>query len=85
MATITAANALAAEAGVEPVPTFLSQIRMFLWLASGMFSVSSLALAFLDYFVAASPAQAATHFVAALAAAGLFGSATLLEFGPDEA
>ncbi len=85
MATVTAADALAAEAALAPAPTFLSQLRMFLWLASGLFSMSSLALAFLDYFVAGSPSQATTHFVAALAAAGLFGSATLLEFGPEEA
>ena len=85
MATITATEAIAADAALLSAPSLLGQFRMFLWLASGMFSVSALALAFLDYVVAGSPTQAVTHFVAAVAAAGLFGSATLLELGPDEA
>ncbi len=85
MSTATANEALPAEALLEAAPTFLAQVRTFLWLASGMFSTSSLALAFLDFFAARSAAQAGTHFLAAIVTGGLFGVATLLKLGPDEA
>ncbi len=91
MATITSAEGMAPEALLPPIPGVTQvrnllwpQLRTFLWLASGMFSVSALALAFLDFMYAGSADQAATHFLAAVAAAALFGSATLLKLGPDE-
>lgn len=84
MATISAAENVTAEAVLSPV-SFVSQIRTFLWLSSGMFSVSALALAFLDYWMISSASQAATHFLAAVIAAGLFGFATVLKLGPSEA
>lgn len=85
MATTTVTEAAAAATDAEPALAFIGQVRLFLWLASGMFSTSSLALAFLDYWAAGSSAQATTHFFAAIVAAGLFGFATLLKLGPDEA
>ena len=85
MATTIGAEALHAEPLLEPAPTLLAQFRKFLWAASGMFSTSSLSLAFLDYFAGGSTELAATHFLAAVAAAGLFGVATFLKLGPDEA
>ena len=85
MATTTAVEALNAEPLLEPAPTLIAQFRKFLWAASGMFSTSSLSLAFLDYFAGGATQQAATHFLAAVAAAGLFGVATFLKLGPDEA
>jgi len=84
MATTTANEALSAEAVLDSA-LLIVQFRKFLWLASGMFSTSSLALAFLDYFAVGSFTQAGTHFLAAIAAAGLFGVATVLKLGPDEA
>jgi len=83
MATTSATESVA-DAVLSPV-SLISQIRFFLWLASGMFSTSALALAFIDYFVVASSEQAATHFLAAIVSAALFGVATLLKLGPAEA
>jgi hypothetical protein len=85
MATTTATEAVTLEPVLEDAPTLVAQFRKFLWLASGLFSTSSLALAFGDFFAAGSIEAASTHFLAALAAAGLFGIATLLKLGPDEA
>ncbi len=85
MATTTVAEARNAEPLLEPAPTLVAQVRKFLWAASGMFSTSSLSLAFLDYFTGGSSQQAATHFLAAVVAAALFGVATFLKLGPDEA
>lgn len=85
MATTTALETLPAEAEREAAPDLLAQFRKFLWLSSGLFSSSSLALAFADYFAAGAYQQAGTHFLAAVVAAGLFGIATLLKLGPDEA
>ena len=71
---------------LETVPVSLvAQVRTFLWLASGMFSTSSLALAFLDYMMVSSEGQATTHFLAAVVSAALFGVATVLKLGPSEA
>ncbi|HYM39307.1 MAG TPA: hypothetical protein VEY12_04060 [Thermoplasmata archaeon] len=84
MATITSAESVPSEAAIAPV-SLISQVRTFLWLASGMFSTSALALAFLDYWVVASSSQATTHFVAAVVSAALFGVATVFKLGPAEA
>ncbi len=89
MATTTATETFTQETAFEPVlepaPTLLSQFRTFLWLSSGMFSTASLAIAFLDYFAAEAVGPAAVHFAAAVVAGGLFGLATFLKLGPDEA
>lgn len=85
MATIGAMENHSGELVPEAAPTLTTQLRKFLWVASGMFSTSSLALAFLDSFTAASYDQTVTHFLAAMAAAGLFAVATILKLGPDEA
>ncbi len=85
MATTTATEAVALEPSLEASSTLIAQFRKFLWVASGLFSTSSLALAFLDFFAAGAYAQANTHFAAAVAAAALFGVATVLKLGPDEA
>lgn len=85
MATTTATEALVAEPAVEASPTLLSQARKFLWVASGLFSTSSLTIAFLDYFFAEAYEPAATHFIAAVAAGVLFFVASFLKLGPEEA
>lgn len=90
MATVTPAEVAVADAHATADPVavrfpFFAQVRKFLWLASGMFSVSALALAFVDYWVVASSARAETHFVAAVISAALFGLATFLKLGPSEA
>lgn len=87
MATIAATESAPAEAVIvsEAPVSFISQIRTFLWLSSGMFSMSALALAFLDYWMVASSSQAELHVFAAIASALLFGLATILKLGPSEA
>lgn len=86
MATTTSVESAAPDAEIVlPVASLASQFRHFLWLASGMFSMSAFALAFLDYWTLGPAGQAATHFLAAVAAAALFGVATFLKFGPDVA
>jgi hypothetical protein len=84
MAVITAAEDVAGAAAFPSV-SLVTQIRTFLWLASGMFSVSALALAFLDYWIVSAAEQAGTHFLAAVVSAVLFGLATVLKLGPSEA
>jgi hypothetical protein len=83
MATTTAAQT--APAAAARSLSLRSQFRFFFCLSSGMFSMSALALAFLDHWGLGSAGQAATYFMATVVAAGLFGIATVLEFGPDQA
>ncbi len=45
----------------------------------------SLAIAFGDFFAAGAYQAANTHFLAAVVSAVLFGIATFLKLGPDEA
>lgn len=85
MATTTATESFAIEPTFEAAPTLVAQLRTFLWLASGLFSTSSLAIAFVDVFVAEAYAQASTHFIAAVVAAVIFGVATVMKLGPDVA
>lgn len=90
MATVTPAEIAVTDVHATPDAVavnlpLIAQLRKFLWLASGMFSVSALALAFGDYWVVGSAAQAETHFVAAILSAALFGLATFLKLGPSEA
>lgn len=84
MEAIAAAESVSVDA-VTPAVSLGSQIRTFLWLASGMFSTSALALAFLDYWIVSSSSQAGTHFLAAIVVGALFAVATVLKLGPSEA
>ena len=84
MATIAAAENVTGDTALTVV-SLVAQVRTFLWLASGMFSMSALALAFLDFWIVSAADQAGTHFLAAIVSAALFGLATLLKLGPSEA
>jgi len=86
MATTTAVESVPVDADATvPAASLLSQFRHFFWLSAGMFSMSALALAFLEYWTLGPAEQAATHFLAAVVSAVLFGVATFLKLGPDEA
>lgn len=85
MATIGAEGVPSESVGFEPAPSLATQFRHFLWLSSGMFSMSAFALAFLEFWSAGPIEQGTTHFLAAVVSAVLFGLATFLKLGPDEA
>jgi hypothetical protein len=86
VATTTAVESVPADADATlPAVSFVSQVRHFLWLSSGMFSMSALALAFLEYWTLGPAEQATSLFLAAVSSAALFAAATFLKFGPDEA
>ncbi len=85
MASIAVENVPGEAEAVLPAVSLISQVRHFLWLSSGMFSMSAFALAFVDYWTLGPAEQAATHFVAAVLSAALFGAATFLKFDPDDA
>lgn len=61
------------------------RVRRFVWVATGMFSAASLAIAFMGYFWSASFDGAASHFMASMVSGGLFGLTSFLKFGPSEA
>jgi hypothetical protein len=61
------------------------RMRRFVWLSTGMFSAASLAMAFVGYFFAGSFEGAGSHFLASIVSGGLFGIASVLKFGMDEA
>ncbi|TLZ46040.1 MAG: hypothetical protein E6K19_01580 [Methanobacteriota archaeon] len=61
------------------------RMRRFVWLSTGMFSAASLALAFVGYFFAGSFEGAGSHFLASMVSGGMFGIASVLKFGVDEA
>ncbi len=84
MATVTANEELTVPAAPEAL-SLLAQVRTFVWVSSGMFSASALAIAFLGYVLAGAEQVAGTHFLAAVLSAVLFGVATILKLGPDEA
>jgi hypothetical protein len=65
--------------------TFVGRIRKFVWLSSGLFSAASLAIPGIGLFAYGTIDGMATNFVAAVVSASLFGVATLLHFGPNEA
>ena len=70
----------------EPADLTLSQrMRKFLWLSSGLFSAASFLIPALGYVAFGSFEGASTNFIAAVASACLFGLASLLHFGPEEA
>ena len=82
MATQAATSAF--DDTVEEVrATFATQIREFLWLASGMFSAAALFLSFVGYFSLGAVEDATRNFLAAVISSVLFGGCTLLRFGPD--
>ena len=83
MAT-NATHTTSAAATVTLAP-IANRLRFFVWLSSGMFSMSALALAFVDYWTLGSASQAASHFVAALVSAGMFGLASVFKLGPVQA
>lgn len=60
------------------------RMRMFFWLSTGMFSAASLGLAFLGYVWMGTFESAASSYLASIVSGGLFGSASLLTFGPIE-
>lgn len=61
------------------------RVRKFVWLSTGMFSAASLTLAAMGYLFTGAFEGAASSFVASIASGALFGLATVLKFGPDEA
>ena len=85
MATISLDGAPADAVALEPAASLVTQVRHFLWLASGMFSMSAFSLAFLELWAADPAGQGTVHFLAAITSAALFGLATFLKLGPDEA
>lgn len=65
--------------------TFMGRVRKFLWLSSGLFSAASLAIPMIGYMAFGTFDGMVTNFVAAVVSAALFGLASFLHFGPDEA
>lgn len=65
--------------------TFVGRIRKFLWLSSGLFSAASFAIPAIGLFAYGTTDGMATDFLAAVVSACLFGVASVLHFGPDEA
>jgi hypothetical protein len=83
MATVTGAWK---ESGYESYEAELPlRMRRFVWLSTGMFSAASLAMAFVGMFFAGSFEVAGSHFLASVVSGGLFGIASVLKFGMDEA
>ena len=73
------------EAVEEPDLTFPARVRKFLWLSSGLFSAASFVIPAIGYLAFGSVEGAGADFLAAVGSACLFGVASLLHFGPDEA
>ncbi len=69
----------------EPPLTFNARLRKFLWLSSGLFSAASFTIPAIGYLAFGTADGAAMNFLAAVVSACLFGVASLLHFGPDEA
>ncbi len=71
---------------VEELPlTLTARFRKFLWLSSGLFSAASFTIPAIGYLAFGTADGAAMNFLAAVVSACLFGVASLLHFGPDEA
>jgi len=74
---------------IEPFQPFrvalLVRMRKFLWLSSGLFSAASFAIPMIGVLAFGSTVGLGTSFLAAIISACLFGLASLLHFGPDEA
>ncbi len=76
---------LRAERAPDVELTFVGRIRKFLWLSSGLFSAASFAIPAIGLFAYGTTDGMATDFLAAIVSACLFGVASVLHFGPDEA
>jgi hypothetical protein len=73
---------------VEPFElSFPARIRKFLWLSSGLFSAASFAMPALGILAlgAVETKGLGANFLAGVVSAALFGLASLLRFGPEEA
>jgi len=67
--------------------SFPARIRKFLWLSSGLFGAASLAMPVLGILALGSVQTRGLgpNFLAGIVGAALFGLASLLRFGPEEA
>lgn len=77
--------ALPAHDVAEPPLTLTARFRKFLWLSSGLFSAASFTIPAVGYFAFGTADGAAANFLAGVVSACLFGVASLLHFGPEEA
>lgn len=68
--------------GLDPEAELPRCMRRFVWVATGMLSAATLALAFVGHFWIGAVEAAASNFVASLVAGGPFGIASLLKLGP---
>jgi hypothetical protein len=72
----------------EPLElSFPARIRKFLWLSSGLFSAASFAMPALGILALGSVQTRGlgANFLAGIVSAALFGLASLLRFGPEQA
>lgn len=70
----------------EAVPlTLIARFRKFLWLSSGLFSAASFAIPAIGYAAFGTFEGVSTNFLAAIVSGCLFGLASFLHFGPEEA
>ncbi len=79
------AGSLAAETVPDVELTLVGRIRKFVWLSSGLFSAASFAIPAIGLFAYGTTEGMGTNFLAAVVSACLFGVASLLHFGPNEA
>lgn len=80
------AEALAMSMSAEARPlTLFERFRKFLWLSSGLFSAASFAIPVVGLMAFGSFEGIGTNFLVAVVSACLFGLASVLHFGPDEA
>ena len=79
------AGSLAAETVPDVELTLVGRIRKFVWLSSGLFSAASFAIPAIGLFVYGTTEGMGTNFLAAVVSASLFGVASSLHFGPNEA
>lgn len=80
------AEALAMSSSTDAPPlTLFERFRKFLWLSSGLFSAASFAIPVVGLMAFGSFEGIGTNFLVAVVSACLFGLASVLHFGPDEA
>ena len=78
-------GSFAAETVPDVELTLVGRIRKFVWLSSGLFSAASFAIPAIGLFVYGTTEGMGTNFLAAVVSASLFGVASSLHFGPNEA
>ena len=78
-------GSFAAETVPDVELTLVGRIRKFVWLSSGLFSAASFAIPAIGLFVYGTTDGMGTNFLAAVVSASLFGVASSLHFGPNEA